>query len=115
MLKLPWKQNLILWKKINSKPTLNIKKLIKENKKKRFDLQLMAHNIRITRLMKWKKLIKELTSKLTKLEVAKKTQNRPIQERPNRNPQLFQRERRGNEDQTIQPPLQNTVDDEIDE
>ena len=69
------------------------------------------------------KMIKDLTSKLAKLEVDHGTQNIPTQEMPNRNPNQFdhpfnpqymQRDRRENEYQKIQPPLQNNLVNEID-
>ena len=70
------------------------------------------------------KLIKNLSTKINRLEMENKNQKRPLQER-DRNPNKFrcsfaprflprerrnndiQRERKDNEDQRVQPPFQN--------
>ena len=64
------------------------------------------------------KIIKSLSSKIYKLEMENKNQNKPIQENDNQNsnqyrrplnPIFFPRDRRNSEDQKIQPPFQNDM------
>ena len=71
------------------------------------------------------KMIKGLTSKLAKLEMEGENVVRPVQEGGNRPPnqyrrpfqpqKILQRERRNNDDQRIQPPLQNNFADDMEQ
>lgn len=66
-------------------------------------------------------LMKHLASKMSKLEVENRPAARPLPDVPNRNPmpfrrpfppqQILQRDRRNLDDQTVQPPLNNFVDE----
>ena len=69
------------------------------------------------------KLIKNLSTKINRLEMENRNQNKHVQVNDNKNPnqfrrpfnpRFFPRDRRNNEDQKIQPPLQNNLihDDE---
>ena len=69
------------------------------------------------RLDEMSNLIKGITTNLSKLDIENKLVVQPYQEGVNRNivqyrkqyspPQILQRERKGNDDQRIQPPLNN--------
>ena len=69
------------------------------------------------------KFIKNLSAKISRLEMENGNQNKPIQDNDNKNtnqfrrpfnPRFFPRDRKNNEDHKIQPPFQNKLicDDE---